>query len=47
MDPQIEQNAQTRGVRNALPKSHPRGDAQRKTEKRAHPQSPSDEKHNH
>ena len=29
MDPQIERNAQPRGVRNALLKSHTRGDAQR------------------
>ena len=47
MDPQIGRNARTRGVRNALPKSHYMGDAQRKAEKRARPQIPSDEKHNH
>ena len=46
MDLQIDRNAQTRGVRNTLPKSHPRV-TRRKAEKRTHPQSPSDEKHNH
>ena len=34
---------QTRGVRNALPNSHTRGNAKRKAEKRAHLQSPLDE----
>ena len=47
MDPQIRRKAQTRHDRNALPKSHPRGDAHRKAEKRAHPQSPSADKHDH
>ena len=37
IDPQIGRNAQTRGFQNALTKSHPKGDAQRKAEKLVHP----------